>query len=332
MPALPCTSLCFLAALGVAASSAFDITNQSMGLDWQSSNATVGVVDLHGATWKLSFEDHFDRLDRAVWRVTDDCSTQGGCIHNDEKQVYLKDQVFVQDGHLVVEAVDRAHASPNAGSRQYRSGKLDTSTSFNQQFGIFEARIQLPQGGPGIWPAFWLMPHGGRCWPMDGEIDIMEYVGKTPDDVYGNYHFGGGCNANRHYDSNVCGPTGASYGLPLRQGGFHTYKVVWTPGAIHWFVDDHEFYSLPPRGCRNPALFFLPTKPFYLILNLAVGGSWPGDPTSATSFPQRMLVDYVKVYSYLGGSIDTTIMRHSTSSPGTTRAAASPATINTTNI
>ncbi|RHX99241.1 hypothetical protein DYB25_001430 [Aphanomyces astaci] len=249
---------------------------------------------LNASEWELTFEDHFDRLDLAKWHVHHDCSTHRDCAHNDEKQVYLRDQAYVQNGHLVLEASNLTHVSEASGTRRYRSAKLDTAHSFSQRYGKFEARIQFPRGA-GMWPA--LMPKGGRCWPMDGEIDIVEYVGQTPQTIYGNYHFGGACNANLHDDPAVCGPTGASQNDDSLSYAFHEYSVVWTPTSIQWFMDGQEFYRLPPKsGCRKPASFFLPSKPFYIILNFAVGGTWPGDPTAATTFPQRMVVDYVKVY------------------------------------
>ncbi|RHY51624.1 hypothetical protein DYB38_005728 [Aphanomyces astaci] len=137
---------------------------------------------LNASEWELTFEDHFDRLDLAKWHVHHDCSTHRDCAHNDEKQVYLRDQAYVQNGHLVLEASNLTHVSEASGTRRYRSAKLDTAHSFSQRYGKFEARIQFPRGA-GMWPA--LMPKGGRCWPMDGEIDIVEYVGQTPQTIYG---------------------------------------------------------------------------------------------------------------------------------------------------
>nr|AIG55753.1 secreted protein [Thraustotheca clavata] len=246
-------------------------------------------------SWQLTFEDDFNSLDASRWSMANECSTANGCIHNNEKQVYLRSQVYAENGNLVLEATDNEYTSPgNAGVRKYRSGKVDSAQSFAQQYGRFEARIKLPVG-VGMWPAFWLMPRGGRCWPTDGEIDIMEYVGQTPNRVYGNYHFGQKCNGNLHYDNSVCGETGRSKQVNLSQD-YHVYSVEWTPKSISWFIDGELYYTLDNNLCKKKELFFIPNKPFYIIFNLAVGGDWPGSPNSNTVFPQRMYIDYIRVY------------------------------------
>ncbi|EQC38697.1 hypothetical protein SDRG_04392 [Saprolegnia diclina VS20] len=240
------------------------------------------------AGWQVTFEDNFDVLNKSRWTIANECSTEHECAHNKEEQVYLASQVRVEDGNLVVEATRDAYTSPAAGTRQYRSGRLDSSGSFAQQFGRFEARIKLPVG-LGMWPAFWLMPRGGRCWPTDGEIDIMEYVGQSPDQIHG------ACNRNFHDDKAVCGKTGKSKQVDL-DNGFHVYAVEWTPTAISWYFDGQLYYVLDSNQCTDKAPFYIPQKTFYIILNLAVGGTWPGSPSASTVFPQRMLVDYVRVY------------------------------------
>ncbi|KDO27785.1 hypothetical protein SPRG_07384 [Saprolegnia parasitica CBS 223.65] len=246
------------------------------------------------AGWQVTFEDNFNALNKSRWKIANECSTEHGCAHNNEEQVYLASQVRVEDGNLVVEATNQPYTSPAAGTRQFRSGRLDSSGSFAQQFGRFEARIKLPVGR-GMWPAFWLMPRGGRCWPTDGEIDIMEYVGQSPDQIHGNYHFGPSCNRNFHDDKAVCGKAGKSKQVALDKD-FHVYAVEWTPTSISWFFDGQLYYVLTNAQCTDKAQFFIPQKAFYIILNVAVGGTWPGSPSASTVFPQRMLVDYVRVY------------------------------------
>ncbi|OQR93736.1 hypothetical protein ACHHYP_02325 [Achlya hypogyna] len=247
------------------------------------------TIDFPNLAWHLTFEDNFETLDRTRWSLLDECSTQNGCVHNAEEQVYLSSQVRVEAGSLVLEATNESHTSVVSGTRQYRSGKVDSAHFFAQQYGRFEARIKLPVGR-GM-----LMPHGGRCWPTDGEIDIMEYVGQFPNHIHGNYHFGPSCNHNLHDDQNVCGVTGKPKKVVLNDA-YHIYAVEWTPTSLVWFFDGQLYYKLDSSQCKNKKLFFIPNKPFYIIFNLAVGGSWPGSPTAATIFPQRMYVDYVRVY------------------------------------
>ncbi|KDO27784.1 hypothetical protein SPRG_07383 [Saprolegnia parasitica CBS 223.65] len=176
---------------------------------------------------------------------------------------------------------------------------MDSAGSFAQQYGRFEARMKLPTGH-GMWPAFWLMSRGGRCWPMDGEIDIMEYIGnKEPKAIHGNFHFGHKCNTNLHSDASVCGTTGKVIDVALNHE-YHVYAAEWTPTSISWFFDGQLYYKLDSAQCTNKAPFFIPAKPFYIIFNFAVGGGWPGNPTPTTIFPQRLYIDYVRVYKQVG--------------------------------
>ncbi|RHY30606.1 hypothetical protein DYB32_004195 [Aphanomyces invadans] len=193
------TALFVLALIVDLAACAFGLDNSTNNSTTDTIAASVETDQSAVAQWQVTFEDHFDHLDLTKWQVYHECSTHHDCIHNDEKQVYLRDQVYVDNGHLVLEASNVSHYSPASGERHFRSAKLDTATSFSQRFGKFEARIRLPRGA-GMWPAFWycsvcgllrshgrcrFMPKGGQCWPMDGEIDIVEYVGQTPQTIYG---------------------------------------------------------------------------------------------------------------------------------------------------
>ncbi|KDO27787.1 hypothetical protein SPRG_07386 [Saprolegnia parasitica CBS 223.65] len=235
--------------------------------------------------WTLTFSDEFNSLDRAKWRILNDCSTTNKCVYNNELQVYLASQVSVSKGNLVIEANNVPYVSPSAGARRYRSGRMDTSGSFAQLHGRFEARVKLPSG-QGMWPAFWMMPRGGRCWPMDGEIDVLEYIGKRmPHTVH-----------DLHSSANYCGVTGGAKTLALNTNDFHIYAVEWTPTSLAWFVDGVQYFKIDATQCRTKPAQLIPTKPFYLILNFAVGGDWPGNPDATSTFPQRLYVDYVRVY------------------------------------
>jgi beta-glucanase (GH16 family) len=170
------------------------------------------------------------------------------------------------------------------------SARLKTQGLFAQRYGRFEARIKLPTG-QGIWPAFWMLGDdiGKAGWPACGEIDIMEHLGHEPTIVHGTIH-GPGYSAAQ-------GPT-ATYTLPAGRfpEGYHVFAVEWAPDAIHWYVDDARYSTKTPAdiGAGNRWAF---DHPFFLLLNVAVGGNWPGYPDETTRFPQSMLVDYVRVYS-----------------------------------
>ncbi len=137
----------------------------------------------------MTYEDNFDTLDTSFWNVIHNCSTYNNCLHNEETQVYLRDQVGVSNGLLYITATNDpfvvAESETGSTTRAFRSGKIEAA-SFAQAYGKFEARIRLPQGqANGLWPAFWMMPREAICWPMGGEIDVMEWVGKDPDRIFG---------------------------------------------------------------------------------------------------------------------------------------------------
>ncbi|MBE0566677.1 MAG: glycoside hydrolase family 16 protein [Krumholzibacteria bacterium] len=174
----------------------------------------------------------------------------------------------------------------------YTSGRIKTQGLFAQARGRFEARIRLPVG-QGIWPAFWLL--GADIdqvgWPACGEIDIMEYRGQEPRVVHGSLHgpghYGGGAVTKRHVI--------AQGGFHL---GFHDFAVEWDSGSIAWFVDGYEFQRVTPADLP-PGSTWVYDHPFFILLNVAVGGRWVGSPDETTVFPQTMLVDYVRVYGEL---------------------------------
>ncbi|OQR93744.1 transmembrane protein [Achlya hypogyna] len=206
----------------------------------KSSSAPV-VIQPTSVKWALTFEDNFNTLNLSTWRLSHDCSTNNGCVHNNELQVYLANQVSVKSGNLVIEATNAPYTSAAA----------------------------------------------------DGEIDIMEYIGtKLPNTIHGNYHFGNVCNNDLHSAANRCGVTGGAIDIKLGNG-FHVY-AEWTSQAIKWFVDSQLYYTLDATQCGSA--FFLPRKAFYPIFNFAIGGDWPGSPDSSTVFPQRMFIDYLRVY------------------------------------
>lgn len=171
----------------------------------------------------------------------------------------------------------------------YTSGRINTRYKFSRTRGRFEARIKLPIG-QGIWPAFWLLgsnidPAG---WPDCGEIDIMEYLGHDPNRVYGTLHGPG-------YSGGSA--VGGSY--TLQEGGFnedfHVFAIEWSSDSITWEVDGVSYQTKTPGDLPAGAPWVF-NHDFFIILNVAVGGYWPGPPDESTTFPQTMLVDYVRVY------------------------------------
>ncbi|MEU8383379.1 family 16 glycosylhydrolase, partial [Streptosporangium sp. NPDC048865] len=217
----------------------------------------------------------------------------GGGWGNNERQYYTDGNGNIAHdgaGNLVITARKGNPAGLGCwyGSCEYTSGKLTTAATFTRAYGRFEARMKLPRG-KGMWPAFWMLGTGGAQWPANGEIDIMENVGSVPGQVLGSLHGPGYFGAN---------PLSGSYNLPAGQAfadAFHTFAVDWEPGAVTWYVDGVQYSRKTPADTRgNPWVY---DHPFFMILNLAVGGNWPGSPDASTTFPQQLTVDYVRVYA-----------------------------------
>lgn len=207
---------------------------------------------------------------------------------NNELQNYTNraDNATIANGNLVITA-----RQENYQGSSYTSARMTTRNKVDFTYGRWEARISLPQG-QGIWPAFWLMPtnsvYGG--WPRSGEIDIMEMLGHQTDRVYGTLHYGPDPgDGHIHTGEPYYHPTNGSFA-----GNFHEFAMEWEPEQIRWFVDGVQVQE---QLARDLSPFFWPfQQDFYIILNVAVGGQWPGNPNASTTFPQQMMVDYVRVY------------------------------------
>ena len=174
-----------------------------------------------------------------------------------------------------------AEPTPN-GPAGYASARLRTKFGF--KYGRIEARINVPKG-QGIWPAFWMLPMTGG-WPLAGEIDIMETVGHEPNTLHGTVHMG---SPSGHFYK------GGSTTVAGLSDGFFVYGVTWTPGKISWDLDGEVYFTLT-EGNVAPAFWPFDTRHFHILLNVAVGGNWPGNPDGTTIFPQVMQVDWVRVY------------------------------------
>lgn len=261
-------------------------------------NATKLQDDRSGIKgWALTWSDEFNgpngsAPDPAKWKF----DVGGDGWGNGELEYYTQrpQNVFVENGHLVIRAIREDFTGPDGVTRHYTSARLKTLGIFAQAYGRFEARIKIPYG-QGVWPAFWLLGNdlGKTPWPGSGEIDIMENIGREPSLIHGSMHGPG--------YSGVEGLT-ARYALPGEQPfyeEFHMYAIEWEPKAVHFYVDSTLYATFTP-GSLAPENRWVFDHPFFILLNVAIGGDWPGAPDESTSFPQDMLVDFVRVYKKAG--------------------------------
>ncbi len=249
---------------------------------------TGGVSAQAPAGWSLVWADEFDQPDGSSpdpekWGF----DTGGGGWGNNELQYYTSrpENVRIEGGHLVIEAREEEYEG-----RDYTSARLLTKNRHTWTYGRFEARIRLPRGR-GIWPAFWLLGANVDAigWPHCGEIDIMENIGSEPSTVHGTVHGPGYSGAGGVSGHHVL------EGAALADD-FRVFAVEWEENRIRWFIDGHLYFTLTPAGLP-PGREWVFHHAHFLLLNMAVGGNWPGSPDAGTEFPQRMLVDYVRVYA-----------------------------------
>jgi len=253
--------------------------------------------------YALVWNDEFDSPDGttpdpAKW--TYDIGGEGW--GNQELEFYTNhpQNARMQSGNLVITAQREITARPNGEARQYTSARLKTQNLFSQSYGRFEARIKIPQG-QGIWPAFWMLGEDipTVSWPRCGEIDIMENIGKEPDALHASIH-GPPDPASGKATADLTAKFSPP-GNPKIAEDFHLYAVEWDPAELRFFIDQTNYATFTRKQWPASAPWPFDHK-FFLILNLAVGGSWPGDPDRSTVFPQQMLVDYVRVYSRTPGA------------------------------
>ncbi len=189
------------------------------------------------------------------------------------------------EGHLAITARKESYQG-----REYTSARIKTQDLFERTRGRFEARIKLP-AGRGIWPAFWLLGANIQTanWPACGEIDIMEYRGQERGIVHGSLH-GPGYSGGSALSSDFALSGGETF-----DEGYHVFAVDWDESSITWFVDDQSYLTIKPSNLPNETNWVF-NDPFFIILNVAVGGHYVGPPDDSTVFPQTMLIDWVRVY------------------------------------
>lgn len=217
-----------------------------------------------------------------------DYDTGGNGWGNNELQNYTRSakNARVEDGKLIIEALKES-----VGGNNYSSARLITKKKGDWTYGKFEIKAKLPRGR-GTWPAIWMLAsnqsYGTAFWPDNGEIDIMEHVGFDPNRIHGNIH-------TKAYNHSIGTNKGNNMVVPTAQEEFHVYSTEWTPATVKFFIDGKEYFSFSNLGNWQAWPF---DKPFHLLLNIAVGGNWGGAKgIDDTIFPQRMEVDYVRVYA-----------------------------------
>jgi len=286
-------ALAFSSSLLIAGCSSGGGAGDSMG------SGTTSSTDVGGgpAGFVLVWSDEFDgangsSIDTSKWTAL----VGGEGWGNQELEYYTADplNVHLENGSLVITATTEGAASKNCwyGTCQYTSARLQTKGLFEQQDGRFEARIQIPRG-QGLWPAFWML--GGNIdtvgWPVCGEIDIMENIGREPAIVHGSLH-GPGYSGGKPLSGSLTLPGGGNLA-----DAYHVYAVEWSGSVIRFYFDDILYETRTPADVPAGSTWVY-DHPFFLLLNVAVGGGWPGSPDGSTTFPQQMLVDYVRVYKH----------------------------------
>ena len=234
-----------------------------------------------GYVLKWSDEFNGNVLDNTAWNY----ETGGSGWGNNELQNYTTSakNSFLTNGYLVIEA-----RKETVGNNDYTSARLQTLGKKEFTYGRVDIRAKLPKG-KGIWPALWMLGANIATtpWPASGEIDIMEVLGHEPNKTYGTIHWGNVGSGSTHI--------GKDYSLPSGDfsQSFHVFSFIWTADKMEWLIDDVKFYTAFKSEVNGNYPF---DKPFFFILNVAVGGNWPGNPDASTVFPQRMIVDYIRMF------------------------------------
>ena len=232
---------------------------------------------------KLIWNDEFNgkTLNMSSWSYDIGGSGWG----NNELEYYTNSSKnsFLTGGYLVIEA-----RKENYGSNNYTSARVLSKDKVQFTYGRIDIRAKLPKG-QGIWPALWMLGSNisTNAWPSCGEIDIMELLGNNPKTIYGTIHWGQAGTGSTHIGSN--------YALTTDDfsSSFHLFSLLWKQDVLTFYVDDVPYFIANKSQITGTYPF---DKPFFFILNVAVGGDWPGNPTDLTEFPQQMIVDYIRVF------------------------------------
>jgi beta-glucanase (GH16 family) len=272
-------------------------TGRAIDVKLQNSQ---GASDSDPSKWKLAWSDEFSSRagsppDPNTWgrEIGDGVAIGNPGWGNDELEYYTDSTANAATdgrGNLVITARE-ANGTQQCyyGPCKYTSARLLSKNRFEVAYGRIEARIKVPRGA-GLWPAFWMLGTDidQVNWPQTGEIDIMENVGKLPNQVFGTLHgpgYSGGQSYGRIYD----------LGKPVADA-FHTFAIEWQPNKIVWFIDGIQYFQATPNDAFLQGKQWVYNHPFFMLLNVAVGGNFGGAVGADTTFPQSMLVDYVRLY------------------------------------
>jgi beta-glucanase (GH16 family) len=244
--------------------------------------------------WTLVWSDEFDGAAGALVDATKWVFDLGGNGWGNYELEYYTDRArnasLTGEGTLAIQAFRESYRGADGVSRDFTSARLKTLRRFEQAYGRFEARLKVPRG-QGLWPAFWMLGADIETvdWPACGEIDVMENIGREPSTIHGTMHGPGYSGA---------GGLSGSYALPAGArftDDFHVFAVEWEPAAVRWYVDGALYHTRTPADLPAGTRWVF-DHPFFILLNVAVGGDWPGSPDASTAFPQTMLVDFVRAY------------------------------------
>lgn len=243
--------------------------------------------------WKLVWNDEFNSAegsapDPAHWIF--DVGGHGFGNHQLEYDTSRPENAIIQQGNLVITAHKETYTGSDGVTCNYTSARLKSDKLFERQYGRFEARIKLPEG-QGMWPAFWMLGQDVDQvgWPQCGEIDIMENVGKEPSSVHGTIH-GPGYSGSNGIGGTFTLPDGKKF-----SDDYHVFGMEWDSDSILFSVDGEAYHTVS-RASLPESSPWVYDHPFFMLVNLAVGGDWPGPPDDATRFPQKMLVDWIRAY------------------------------------
>jgi len=240
------------------------------------TTTTTTTTPTDSTTYTLVWSDEFNgtSVDASNWNFE-----TGNLGVNQEEEYYQASNATVANGYLAITA-----KSQSVGGFSYTSARMNTANKFSVTYGKIEARIALPIGA-GLWPAFWMLGtdiNTGVAWPGCGEIDIMEHI-DTDSLIYETMHWSENGQAVQYGENTASSPS-----------QFHIYSVVWNASSINWYVDNTLYATGNiANNVNNTGAFH---SPFFIILNMAVGGDWPGSFVDTTKLPATMLVDYVRVY------------------------------------
>jgi Glycosyl hydrolases family 16/Calx-beta domain len=253
-----------------------------------TATGTIQNDDAVGEFSNLVWADEFNgtslNLDNWTYETGDGCPNLCGWGNNElEYYTNRPENLFFRDGNMVIKALKE-----NFNGKNYTSAKIVSRGKKAFKFGRMEIRAKLPKG-KGIWPAIWMLPQNNvyGAWPRSGELDIMELVGHEPNKAHGTVHYGPGPGSIQFNRSYTLTNTDFS-------ADFHVFSITWDANIIQWYVDGNLFGTFTNTDAGSATYPF--NEDFYFIMNLAVGGNWPGSPDATTTFPQELVVDYVRVY------------------------------------